>query len=314
MTAGTAFGGTQVVVTGSAGFIGTHLVRALARAGAAVIGIDRRAAPPGAPGAHHRLDLGTDDARVTLGELLSEADAVFHLAARPGVRGHGAPLERARWRDNVDAGQHVVALTPAHVPLVVTSSSSVYGGARRCHGRLRASREDDVLAPLGGYARTKVALEAICARRAAAGGVVAVARPFTVAGEGQRSDMALSQWLDDAARGRPVRVLGSLTRCRDVTDVHDVVRGLLALAVRGETTTVNLGTGSPVTLGDLVDEVATVVARPIRVVVAPAGAEEPPATRAHTQRCRAVCGFVPRTDLTSLVRRQRVLDASPAAA
>ena len=65
-------------------------------------------------------------------------------------------------------------------------------------------REDDVLAPLGGYARTKVALEAICARRAAAGGVVAVARPFTVAGEGQRSDMALSQWLDDAARGRPV--------------------------------------------------------------------------------------------------------------
>ena len=174
--------------------------------------------------------------------------------------------------------------------------------------------EDDVLAPLGGYACTKVALEAICARRAAAGGVVAVARPFTVAGEGQRSDMALSQWLDDAAHGRPLRVLGSLTRCRDVTDVHDVVRGLLALAVRGETTTVNLGTGSPVTLRDLVDEVATVVARPIRVVMAPAGAEEPAATRAHTRRCRAVCGFVPRTDLASLVRRQRVLDASSAAA
>ena len=109
-------------------------------------------------------------------------------------------------------------------------------------------------------------------------------------------------------------MLGSLTRCRDITDVHDVVRGLLALAVRGETTTVNLGTGSPVTLRDLVDEVATVVARPIRVVTAPAGAEEPAATRAHTQRCRAVCGFVPRTDLASLVRRQRVLDASSAAA
>jgi nucleoside-diphosphate-sugar epimerase len=300
----TALEGAGIVVTGSAGFIGTELVRTLARAGADVTGLDRRAPAPGAPGTHLRVDLNDPGVTATLRELLDRADMVFHLAARPGVRGGGPDIERERQRDNVDAGRVVLALTPRTTPLVVTSSSSVYGGARVEGAGVRASRETDPLRPLGGYARSKAALEVLCAARVEAGGMVAVARPFTVAGEGQRLDMALARWLDAAAAGRPIEVLGDTARCRDVTDVRDVVRGLVALGLRGASTVVNLGTGRSRSLRELVDAVAEVVARPVTVVVRPAGSEEPPATRAHTDRCHAACGFVPETDLLAVVRRQ----------
>lgn len=300
----TAWGGARVVVTGSAGFIGAQLVRALAGEGARITGIDRRAPALDLPGRHLQLDLTAPHTAPLLRDVVGGADIVFHLAARPGVRGGGADIERARKVDNVDAGRRILELTPLAVPVVVTSSSSVYGGARIEGSGVRASCERDPLAPLGGYARSKAALEELCARRVAGGGIVAVARPFTVAGEGQRPDMALSRWLAAAAAGRPIEILGGLARSRDVTDVRDVVRGLVALGARGESTTVNLGTGCTRTLGELVDAVATVVGRPVTVEIRPAGAEEPPATRAHTARCRAVCGFVPQTDLLAVVRRQ----------
>jgi nucleoside-diphosphate-sugar epimerase len=299
-----AFGGARVVVTGSAGFIGTHLVRELDLAGATVTGLDRRPPSFDSPGAHLHLDLLAPVAGAILRDVLGSADLVFHLAARPGVRATGPTVEEDRRRDNVDAGRVVLGLTPLDVPIVVSSSSSVYGGARSSGLGVRPSRETDPLAPRGGYARSKAALEALCHERAVRGGVVAVARPFTVSGDGQRPDMALSRWLRAGAEGRPLEVLGSLARARDVTDVHDVVRGLLALGQRGETVTVNLGTGRPCTLAELVDAVAAALGRPVDLRIGPAGEEEPAVTRADTTRCRQVCGFVPRADLTALVRRQ----------
>jgi nucleoside-diphosphate-sugar epimerase len=297
-------GGARVVVTGSAGFIGSHLVRELDHAGATVTGIDRRPPSHESPGAHLHLDLLAPVGTAILRDVLGSADLVFHLAARPGVRTCGPTVEEERRRDNVEAGRLVLGFTPLDVPIVVTSSSSVYGGARRSGLGVRPSRETDGLAPRGGYARSKAALEALCRERVLRGGAVAVARPFTVAGDGQRPDMALSRWLRAGAEGRPLEVLGSLARSRDVTDVHDIVRGLLALGERGETVTVNLGTGQPRSLTELVDAVATILGRPVDLRIRPAGDEEPAFTRADTTRCRQVCGFVPRTDLTALVRRQ----------
>jgi nucleoside-diphosphate-sugar epimerase len=299
-----AFTGTRVVVTGAAGFIGGHLVEALAARGATVSGIDRRPAPPEAPGAHICADLVDPAALDVVRGLVTEADVVFHLAARPGVRGHGPALDAARLRDNVEAATVVLAATPARVPVVVTSSSSVYGGATVCRGWIRPCREDDRLRPRGGYARSKVALEEACAARAARGGRVAVARPFTVAGERQRPDMAIARWLVAAAAGEPAVVLGSTARCRDVTDVGDVVRGLIWLAERGENTTVNLGTGRPVTLAAVLQAVAAAVGHPLEITPKAAGAEEPAATRADTRRGRRLLRFTPATALPELVARQ----------
>lgn len=297
-----------VVVTGAAGFIGSHLVRALAARGDAVTAVDRREGAPPEAAATVVADL-VDAPDDLLRDVLRGADAVFHLAALPGVRdgldgARVAPveLEWRRWRDNVLAAERVLDRVAPDVPVVVTSSSSVYGSAGR--RGTRASREGDPLRPLGGYARSKLALERRCEVRAALGGRVAVVRPFTVAGEGQRPDMAIARWLGAAGRGEPLRIHGSPGRRRDVTDVNDVVEGLLRAADRGVTGTVNLGTGIGHTLGELVDAVAGALRVGVATIVVPAEPVEAPATLADTRRCREWLGFVPRTDLPALVRRQ----------
>ena len=284
-----------VVVTGAAGFIGSHLVAALADRGHTVVGIDRRAPHSPAAGVHVEADL----ADPSLDDLLHAADAVFHLAAFPGVRSSGPDADERRRRDNVEAARRVLTTVPLGVPVIVTSSSSVYGGSSGA-----PSTEADRPRPLGRYAESKVDVERLCAKRVSRGGLVAVARPFTVAGEGQREDMALARWIAAARAGRPLQVLGGLDRSRDITDVRDVVEGLLRMADRGVRATVNLGTGRTHTLAQMIDAVAAAVGTDVRTVTTPAGREEPPATLADTTRCRSLLGFVPSTDLPALVARQ----------
>lgn len=292
-----------VVVTGAAGFLGRALVAALAADGVDVVGIDRRSAPAPVPGL--RADLLAGDQAVAA--ALREADAVFHLAGRPGVRERGPAAEAARARDNIAATAAVLRHVPPATPLVVTSSSSVYGGAAG-----RPSREGDRLRPLGGYARSKAAAEALCAARLAAGGSVAVLRPFTVAGEGQRPDMALARWIAAVRAGRPLRVIGSAARTRDVTDVRDVVRALRLAAEREVTGPLNVGTGRPHTLADLAAAVCGALGAPAELVVEPAAAVEPAATWADTTLLRRRLGFVPQTHLDQLVARQVAATPAPA--
>lgn len=287
-----------VVVTGSAGFIGTALVNELLARGARVIGVDRRVQAP-RPGLLVLTADLLDWPDELLDAALDGADAVFHLAGCPGVRDAAADTPRRRQRDNVDATARVLDAVPAHVPVVVTSSSSVYGGT---HGR--PSRESDALHPRGGYARSKVAAEALCQQRLRAGGRVSIARPFTVVGEGQRPDMAIARWLRDAALGRPLPVFGSLQRSRDLTDVRDAVRVLIELAQRRVRGTVNVGTGRPYTLAQIVSAIAEVTGWSVDTVVTPAAHVEPAATCADTRHLRETVGFVPETDLTAAVARQ----------
>jgi nucleoside-diphosphate-sugar epimerase len=288
-----------VVVTGAAGFIGAHLVRLLAARGHQVVTIDRRPAAPAAAGVHLVADL-PDDHDSSVSDALRAAEAVFHLAGRTGVRDTSPDRERRRYRDNVLAAERVLGTVPAGVPVVVASSSSVYGGALH-GGRLRPSAEADRLQPRGGYARSKVELERRCWQRAAAGGLVAVARPFTVAGQGQRPDMAIARWLAAVRRGQPIRILGSPDRTRDVTDVADVAFALVRMAEGGV-----MGHR----LGDLAATVGAVVGQRPRLVIEPAGPAEPVATLADTRRCRRLLGFVPVTDLAALIARQ--VAAAPA--
>jgi nucleoside-diphosphate-sugar epimerase len=206
--------------------------------------------------------------------------------------------------DNVVATEQVLAAVPRPIPVVVASSSSVYGGSRRG----RPSHEDDRLRPRGGYARSKVAVEQRCAARAAAGGVVTVVRPFTVVGDGQRPDMALARWIADARAGGPLVVYGGLNRRRDLTDVRDVVRALVELIDRAVCTTVNIGSGVGHSLAQLTAAVRAVVA-PVPVEVVPLPVSEPAETLADTRRGELTFGFVPTTDVRDVVRRA----AAPAA-
>jgi nucleoside-diphosphate-sugar epimerase len=298
----------SVVVTGSSGFVGRTVVAELVRRGRTVVAVDRRPAPAVGPTG---APAGSTVPLVLTGDLLhrdelvdaalDSASAVLHLAGCPGVRDDAPDVERRRHRDNVLATARVLAAVPHHVPVVVASSSSVYGGSTG-----RPSRESDRLAPRGGYARSKVAVEDLCARRAAAGGRVTVVRPFTVVGEGQRPDMAVARWLAAAYDDRPLEVYGSLERTRDLTDVREVGRVLATLAEPGcaPTGVLNVGTGRPHTLAELVDAVADATGRAVRTRLTPAATVEPADTWADTARLRSVVGFVPRTDLSDVVRRQ----------
>jgi nucleoside-diphosphate-sugar epimerase len=289
-----------VVVTGSAGFVGRALVAELVSRGRPVVGVDRN---PTVGGSSHLVltgDLLDRDEMVDA--ALDTAQAVVHLAGCPGVRDVAPDVEHRRRRDNVAATARVLAAVPAHVPVVVASSSSVYGGSRG-----RPSREGDPLSPRGGYARSKVDVERLCAGRAAAGGRVTVVRPFTVVGEGQRPDMAVSRWLDAAESGLPLPVYGTLDRTRDLTDVRDVARVLATLVEPGRAPTtgvLNIGTGRPHTLAELVDAVAAATGTSVRTALTPAAAVEPADTWADTRALRGAVGFVPRTDLHDVVARQ----------
>lgn len=290
----------SLVVTGAAGFIGRHLTTRLVAEGHRVVAIDRRAdLPEGAVGLVG--DLAAPDDRIE--EVLGSAEKVWHLAARSGVRNAGPEAAAGRHLDNVVATRNVLAATPLGIPVIVTSSSSVYGGSLR-GGSTKPCREDDRLAPRGGYAASKVEVEQLCSERIRRGGRVSVSRPFTVAGEGQRDDMAIAIWARAALSGRPIRVFGSLQRSRDITDVADVVEGLIRLGDVDDNAVVNLGTGVGRTLGEIVGTVTAAVGTDPEVIIEGASDEEVPATLADTARCLSLLGFVPSTDLPSLIERQ----------
>lgn len=286
------------VVTGAAGFLGRLLVESLAAHGP-VVAVDRlpMAVPPGVTAL--RADLLDGDPRVRA--ALAEASVVHHLAGCPDVRDPRPDAAHHRHRDNVLATRAVLAAVPPGTPLVVASSSSVYGGSRDG----RPSAEQDVLAPRGGYARSKVGVERLCAAR---GGRVAVVRPFTVVGEGQRPGMALARWIAAAREGLPLRVFGSGERTRDLTDVRQAVRALVEigglLAAGVPVGTVNLGTGAALRLADVVAAIGRVLGEPVRTVVEPAADVEVAHTLADTTRLRELLGWVPRTDIDALVARQ----------
>ena len=287
-----------VVVTGAAGFIGGMLISALAADGERVVAVDRRPIPVCPPGVTVlRADLLDRDP--TVDDALRAADVVYHLAGSPGIRPAGPRAEYHRYRDNVLATRVVLAMVPPSTPLVVTSSAAVYGGYTD-----HASREEDQVRPLDGHGRSKVEVERLCAERFAAGGTVAVARPFTVAGEGQRPDMAIARWIEAVRTGAPVRVFGSPWHSRDVTDVRDVVRSLRAITERGVVGLLNIGSGAPRTLADVVTAVCQAVGAPPELEILPARPDEPVVTQADTCRHEQLLGFRPRTDLDTVVRRQ----------
>jgi nucleoside-diphosphate-sugar epimerase len=292
------------VVTGAAGFIGTTLLTTLASMGP-VVAIDRRSFGKGTSGVRFiQADLLDHEPEVTA--ALERASIVYHLAGCPDVRDPRPDAERHRYRDNVLATAAVLARVPPEVPLLVMSSSSVYGGTTRG----RPSAETDMLRPRGGYARSKLLVERLCEARLEAGGQVTVVRPFTVAGEGQRPGMALAQWIAAARAGRPLRLLGHPERSRDITDVRDAARALAALGERRVTGVVNLGTGAAWTLRELAGAVAAAFGVEVATVLEPAHPAEVDHTLADTGRLGRSIGWVPRTDLNALVGRQAAAEAT----
>ncbi|MFI0452441.1 NAD-dependent epimerase/dehydratase family protein [Actinomadura sp. 6N118] len=225
----------RIVVTGAAGFIGSHVAEALAGAGHEVLAVDapdRSLTPEIAertwalladtPGVTPiEADLAEDDLT-----KLGEADTVVHLAGRPGIRTSWGAGRALAERDNVTATRRLLEACAERRPrMVVASSSSVYGSAHH-----HPHREDAPHAPASPYARSKAEVERLTVRAAKDGLPAVLLRYFSVYGPRQRPDMAFHRFIEAALDGRPLPVFGDGQRSRSFTHVRDVVAATVTAA------------------------------------------------------------------------------------
>jgi UDP-glucuronate 4-epimerase len=308
---------TRILVTGAAGFIGSHLVEALARRGDEVIGVDnfdpfyaraikeRNLAEAGAlPGFSFReQDVLDADA---LEALLTPDTVVVHLAAKAGVRPSLAdPVGYARANVTGTAAVAEAARRAGVSRLVFGSSSSVYGDSTPV-----PFREDAIaIEPVSPYAATKRAAELFLHSVAPIYGLrVASLRFFTVYGPRQRPDLAIHALARRMVEGRMVTLFGDGTQSRDYTYCDDIVAGAVAAvdwtADAGVgVDTFNLGGNRAVPTGVMVEEIARALGIEPRVEWAPMQPGDVQRTAADLTKSQAVLGYLPRTPFAEGIRR-----------
>jgi nucleoside-diphosphate-sugar epimerase len=303
----------RVLVTGAAGFIGSHLVDALLAAGDEVTGVDRRSpsAVPLATGnlaaaltapqfAFTTLDLASGD--VT--SLVEGCDTVFHLAAVPGVRQSWGPRFAEYVHANITATACLLdACERAGVRrLVVASSSSVYGAVTG------PSRETDAPQPISPYGVTKLAAEQLClayARRPDTTLTVSALRYFTVYGPRQRADMAIGRVLVAALDGLPLELYGDGKQRREFTYVADVVAATVAASrVPTPPPIANVGGGASVTMIEVLRLAEALTGRPVPVLAAEHQPGDVTVTEADLTVARASLGYEPAVGLADGMSRQ----------
>lgn len=303
----------KALVTGVAGFVGSHLAERLVKDGATVIGIDSFADfyPRGTKernlnglqrsAAFSLVESTLADA--DLSTLLDDVTHVFHLAAQAGVRKSWGRAFRIYARNNVEATQLLLeACVDRPIErLVYASSSSVYGDSVPL-----PMREDARPQPVSPYGVTKLAAEQLCSLYSLAFGVPAVAlRLFTVYGPRQRPDMGFSRFLHSAVSGESVRQFGDGRQTRDFTYVDDVVTAMVAASAHGRPGDVyNIGGGSRIDLLAVFDLIRRITGRPMRIEQTDAKPGDMRDTYADTTRAQVDLAFAPNTTLEDGLRAQ----------
>lgn len=259
---------TRVLITGAAGFIGSHLSQACLARGWQVTAIDclttyyspatkvRNAETFASHPACTYLEQDVLD--LDLPTLVGEADVVYHLAAQAGVRASWGQSFDVYTQLNVTVLQRLLeaARGAGLAKFVFASSSSVYGDAETL-----PTGEDQILRPLSPYGATKALGEHLCYLYQRSFGVPTVSlRYFSVYGPRQRPDMAFSRAIDAALAGREFVVFGDGRQTRDFTFVSDIVEGTIAAAERGRPgASYNLGGGSRVSMLEVLDVIRSEV-------------------------------------------------------
>jgi UDP-glucuronate 4-epimerase len=321
---------TRILVTGAAGFIGSHLSERLVAEGWSVTGIDaftsyydradkldNLAVLEGAK----RFTLVEDDlTTMDLAPVVEEAPVVFHLAAQPGVRlsfGEGFARYTA---DNLLATQRVLeAAAAAGCPRVVwASSSSVYGDA----AAYPCMEGDTPTAPRSPYGVTKRACEDLAAIYRGGGLSTVGLRYFTVYGPRQRPDMAMRKLCEALLDGARFPMYGDGSQSRDFTHVADAVDATFRAGLADAPAAVyNVGGGHEATLAEIVALLAELSGREIALDRRPEQAGDVRRTAADTTRAAGDLGWRPsvglreglRSQLDWVTARRRAL-ARPAAA
>jgi nucleoside-diphosphate-sugar epimerase len=289
----------RVVVTGAAGFIGSHVVDALLAGGHDVVGVDcftdayARSAKEAnlAPARQHprfgfhELDLRVGD----LAPVVAGADVVVNEAATPGLDPSWTDFDAYQSCNLTAVHRLIEASAAAGVPRVVqASTSSVYGADA-------TGDESSPTRPVSPYGVTKLAAEhLLLAHHEVHGFPVTILRYFSVYGPRQRPDMAYRIFCERLVRGEPITVYGDGSQVRANTYVDDCVAATLAAIDRGRAGAVyNIGGGRPVALRDAIATLAAVLGVEPVVRHEPARPGDQRRTEAHTTKAAAELGWAP---------------------
>ena len=303
----------DVVVTGAAGFIGSHLVERLVADGHFVRAIDCLTPYYDVRQKRENLDtiralpgctvLEEDLLTCDLSELLEGVDVVFHQAGQPGVR--------ASWDHFASYVDHNVIVTQRLLDavrdsdvrrFVFASSSSVYGDAPTY-----PTSEDDPPAPVSPYGVTKLAAEHLCGVYARNWGLATVSlRYFTVFGPRQRPDMAMYRLIDAALSGEPFPLFGDGSQVRDFTFVDDVVEAnmLAGSSSLPPGTVLNVAGGTASTLLEVVQLVEELTGRAVMLHRRQSERGDVRRTGGSIERADALLGWRPTVSLREGLTRQ----------
>jgi nucleoside-diphosphate-sugar epimerase len=300
----------KCLVTGAAGFIGSHLCERLLGAGHTVVGLDAfipyyprplKEANLAGCRAHrsfrfHALDLRSD----CLAEAVDGAQVIFHLAAMAGLA--------KSWTDfdlyqscNLTATHRLLEAArqvPGLQRFVYASTSSVYG-------RFSSGDESLPTRPISPYGVTKLAAENLCRAHAEEHGLpLVVLRYFSVYGPRQRPDMGYARFIQALLRGEPVSVYGDGLQVRGNTYVADCVEATLAAVQAPCGETYNVGGGEAVTVWEVVHKLETLIGRPAVIRREPARPGDQRHTFADTKRLERHLGWLPRISLDAGLAQQ----------
>jgi UDP-glucose 4-epimerase len=302
----------KCVVTGAAGFIGSHLSEALVSQGHAVLGIDcftdyyakrLKVANIATLTEMNGFKLvNVDISAANLSPLLVDVDCVFHLAAQPGVRASWGKSFSHYVKDNILTTQRLLEAVKGKSvkKFVYASSSSIYGDSESL-----PTPEETVPKPLSPYGATKLLAENLCQVYFKNYSLpTVILRYFTVYGPRQRPDMAFKIFITKIARGEEITVYGDGEQRRDFTFVTDAVAGtvLASRAVPGSV--YNVGGGKTASLNEVITIIESSLGKRAKVKREAKAPGDVRSTSADITRIRKDLGFKPRVSLSEGVRQQ----------
>jgi UDP-glucose 4-epimerase len=293
----------KTLVTGCAGFIGSHLVDKLLEQGYEVIGIDcftdyysREIKERNVENALKKKNFKFIEEDILNIEKLPEVDYVFHLAAQAGVRASWGKSFEIYTRNNIEATQRLLEFyKDSNIKkFVYASSSSVYGDAEL------PMREDSLLKPVSPYGVTKLAGENLCYLYWKNYNVPVVSlRYFTVYGPRQRPDMGIHKFVKAIFNGEEITVFGDGTQTRDFTFVDDAIEANILAAnndVVGEV--FNVGGGSRISVNELIEEIGDITGKKAKIKYIEKQKGDVRDTLADVSKARKELKWKPKTGIT----------------
>lgn len=299
---------STALVTGAAGFIGSHLTERLLAAGWRVTGLDCFDSfyDPAIKRRNLHACMANDRFKLVEGDIrdpkaVSDAcaggvDVIVHLAARAGVR---PSIEDPLLYQDVNVNGTCVMLEAARKfkvgRFVFASSSSVYGN----NEKVPFSESDNVDNPISPYAASKKAGELLCHTYHHLFGInINCLRFFTVYGARQRPDLAINKFTRLIDSGKPIQMFGDGSMMRDHTYIDDILSGILAAMERFKGYRIyNLGESEPISLKDLIGAIEKAVAKRANIERLPLQPGDVDRTFADISRARAELGYEPKTSL-----------------